>query len=79
MNAGFLECFQRRRLAMGQARFSAALGKRPAPAAAGPNQQELDVPAMHPVANRGDLFALPQLAELHQSHERGWTRMCHGR
>jgi hypothetical protein len=64
MYSGLFERFQRRRLGMSQPWFRAALGKRPAPTASRPDQQELDTIAAPTVANRSNLFALAQLAEL---------------
>ena len=64
MNSGLLERLQRRRLGVGQPRFRAALGKRPPPAAAGPNQQKLDSAVAHPVANGSDLLTCAQFAKV---------------
>ena len=62
MHSRFLERLQRGRLGVGQSRFSAALGKSPPPAAASPNQQELDLSTTHPIANRGHLLAFTRFA-----------------
>jgi hypothetical protein len=62
MNSSFLERLKCRSLGVGQSRFGAALGESPAPAAASPNQQELDLTTTHPIANRGHLFAFTQFA-----------------
>ena len=67
MNSCLLKGLQRRRLGMGQPRFRTPLWKRPPPAAPGPNQQELDSTAAHPVANRSDLLACAQFAKVRQS------------
>jgi hypothetical protein len=69
MNPRFLESFKRRRLGVSQPRFRAALGKSPAPAPAGPNQQEFDSTVVNPIANRGHLLALAQSAKLRQSNK----------
>ncbi len=76
MHSGLLERLQRRGLSMGQPRLGAALGKRPAPAAAGSNQQELDASPRTPVANRSHLFALAQFAKLRKSNKRARRLMC---
>jgi hypothetical protein len=64
MNSCFLEGLQRCRLGVGQPRFSAALGESPASAAARANQQELDAAAADPIANRGDVFTLPNFPKM---------------
>jgi len=76
MNSRFFECLECRRLGMGQPPFRAALGKRPSPAAPGPNQQKLDSTAAHPVANRSGLFAFAQFAKVRQSYELSRCRGC---
>ncbi|MFZ0771979.1 MAG: hypothetical protein WAN08_11200 [Candidatus Sulfotelmatobacter sp.] len=68
MNSSFLEGFKSGGLSVSQPRLGAALGKRPASAAAGLDQQELDHSAADPVANRSDLLALADFAKLRQSN-----------
>ena len=60
MYSSLFECLQRRRLRMRQARFCAALRKRPA-TSAGFDEQKLDSLSADPIANRSHLFrpALP--------------------
>ena len=58
MNPRLLECFNRRRLSVGEPRFCAPFREYPTPAAAGFDQQELDRASADPVADRSDLFAL---------------------
>ncbi len=66
MNSRLFESFEGGGLGVRQPRFRAAFGEGPSPGAvaAGPHQQELDIPPAHPVANRGDLLTLPQVAQL---------------
>jgi len=64
MYSGLFERFQRRRLGMSQPWFRAALGKRPAPTASRPDQQELDTIAAPAAANCSNLLALTQFAQL---------------
>ena len=68
MNSSFLEGFKRRRLSVGQPALGAAFGEGPASATAGLDQKEFDRSAAHPIANRGDLFALAGFAKLRQSN-----------
>ncbi len=69
MNPRFLERLECSGLSVRQPWFRAALGKSPAPAAAGLNQQEFDLASAHAIADRCHLFAFAQLAKLRQSNE----------
>jgi hypothetical protein len=64
MHSRLFERLQRRRLGMSQPRLRTAFGKRPAPAASRPDQQELYAVVAPAVANCGNLFALAKLAKL---------------
>jgi hypothetical protein len=62
VNTRFLEGLDGGGLSVGQARFGAALGKRPAATATGLNEKEFDRAPAKPIANRSDLFAIAHLA-----------------
>ena len=68
MNSRLLECFNRRRLSVGEPRFRAPFREYPTPAAAGFDQQELDRASADPVADRSDLFALAYFDYLRKSN-----------
>jgi hypothetical protein len=71
MNPRLLECFNRRRLSVGEPRFCAPFREYPTPAAAGFDQQELDRASADPVADRSDLFALAYFDYLRKSNALG--------
>src|ERR1700679_792387 len=64
MDSRFLESFNRCGLSVAKARFSAALGERPASAAASLHQQKFNRTAADAVADRGYLLTFAHLAQL---------------
>ena len=71
MNPRLLECFNRRRLSVGEPRLCPPFREYPTPAAAGFDQQELDRASADPVADRSDLFALAYFDYLRKSNALG--------
>lgn len=71
MNSRLLECFNRRRLSVGEPRFRAPFREYPTPPAASFDQQELDRASADPVADRSDLFALTHFDYLRKSNPPG--------
>jgi hypothetical protein len=71
MNSRLLECFNRRRLSVGEPRFRAPFREYPTPPAASFDQQELDRASANPVADRSDLFALAHFDYLRKSNPPG--------
>jgi len=69
MHSSFFKSFQSRRLRVRQPRLGTTFGKRPAPAAASPDQKKFNLPSAHPVANGRNLLAPSQPAQMREPYK----------